>query len=129
MMPMHDKGASMAAAFSRRRLRRLIKASFFGVTRELFGCLIGPRRLESLPRRSAGLGLRMYRRGVSGDRFPRISALNHALRNSVKIEVLWTFQGIQFFPLKRSGNRCAGQSADTVGGDDRLRLPIAVDIQ
>jgi hypothetical protein len=69
------------------------------------------------------------RRRVRRDRLPRIAVCEDACRDVGEIEDARAFEAGQFVPLQRRGNRSAGQAAHTVGGDDRLRRAIPVDVE
>src|SRR5882724_3353574 len=91
MMAVNNKRPSFSNDLCGRRLRSFVEASFSGIAFELLRRFVGSPTLEGLRWRSGLLFLRMDRSGVSINSFPRVSALHDPLRNSQKIECLWSF--------------------------------------
>src|SRR5262249_16013901 len=52
-----------------------------------------------------------------------------ALRHAAQIEYFWCFNRGQFLPLERRGDRCAWKSAHAVSRHNRLRGPVAINVQ
>src|ERR1051326_1219160 len=71
----------------------------------------------------------MKRGGISRNRLPRIAVAHQTIRYGAQVEYARGFNGLQFFPMQRSGNGRTGKTAQTVGPDYRLRLAIPVDVQ